>query len=292
MREITPKHIFMLIDIILITAACYLCVNGFYKMLSGGKGSASSFLSLERKSMVGDTITESNKPLSHYKNIVSRNLFNTKAVAGKTDTKLDLEKLKQTDLKLKLWGTVTGQAGSSYAVIEETGNKKQNLYRVGDEIQNATVKAIHREKVVLDVDGRDEVLAMEKVSSSKSSGMRHTARSGSPGGDSSRGMKISLQRSQIDAAMENVTDLMSQIKVRPHFTDGKPDGIMLSSIQPRSIFRRMGLRSGDIITGVDGKEIESVDDALQFYENLSSSSNLKLQLKRRGRETMIDYTIK
>ena len=83
-------------------------------------------------------------------------------------------------------------------------------------------------------------------------------------------MKISLQRSQIDAAMENVTDLMSQIKVRPHFTDGKPDGIMLSSIQPRSIFRRMGLRSGDIITGVDGKEIESVDDALQFYENLSS----------------------
>lgn len=290
MRAITPKHIFMLIDIILITTACYLCVNGFYKMLSGGKGRASSFLSSERKSMVGDTISESNKPLSHYKNIVSRNLFNTKAVAGKTDTKLDLEKLKQTDLKLKLWGTVTGQAGSSYAVIEETGNRKQNLFRVGDEIQNATVKAIHREKVVLDVDGRDEVLAMEKVSSSRSSGVRQTAKSSSPG--SSQGMKISLQRSQIDAAMENVTDLMSQIKVRPHFSDGKPDGIMLSSIQPRSIFRRMGLRSGDIITGVDGKEIESVDDALQFYENLSSSSNLKLQLKRRGRETTIDYAIK
>lgn len=290
MRAITPKHIFMLIDIILITTACYLCVNGFYKLLSGGKGRASSFLSSERKSMVGDTISESNKPLSHYKNIVSRNLFNTKAVAGKTDTKLDLEKLKQTDLKLKLWGTVTGQAGSSYAVIEETGNRKQNLFRVGDEIQNATVKAIHREKVVLDVDGRDEVLAMEKVSSSRSSGVRQTAKSSSPG--SSQGMKISLQRSQIDAAMENVTDLMSQIKVRPHFSDGKPDGIMLSSIQPRSIFRRMGLRSGDIITGVDGKEIESVDDALQFYENLSSSSNLKLQLKRRGRETTIDYAIK
>lgn len=290
MRAITPKHIFMLIDIILITTACYLCVNGFYKLLSGGKGKASSFLSSERKSMVGDTISESNKPLSHYKNIVSRNLFNTKAVAGKTDTKLDLEKLKQTDLKLKLWGTVTGQAGSSYAVIEETGNRKQNLFRVGDEIQNATVKAIHREKVVLDVDGRDEVLAMEKVSSSRSSGVRQTAKSSSPG--SSQGMKISLQRSQIDAAMENVTDLMSQIKVRPHFSDGKPDGIMLSSIQPRSIFRRMGLRSGDIITGVDGKEIESVDDALQFYENLSSSSNLKLQLKRRGRETTIDYAIK
>ena len=139
------------------------------------------------------------------------------------------------------------------------------------------------------VDGRDEVLSMEKVSESAGS-VRHIAKTDQS--QPSRAMKISLQRSQIESAMENVTELMSQVKVRPHFTDGKPDGIMLSSIKPRSIFRRMGLRSGDIITGVDGREIESVDDALQFYENLSSSSNLKLQLKRRGREKTIDYTIK
>ncbi|MBW2219323.1 MAG: PDZ domain-containing protein [Deltaproteobacteria bacterium] len=289
MRSITTKNIFIFINIILITAACYLCVDVFYKLLAGGKGSASAFLSSDNTRTVGDNINESNKPLSHYKQIISRNLFNTKSIAGKKEAKLDLEKLKQTDLKLKLWGTVTGQIGKAYAVIEETGNRKQNLYRVGDAIQNATVKAIRREKVVLDVDGRDEVLSMEKVSESTSS-LRHIAKTDRS--QPSRAMKISLQRSQIESAMENITELMSQVKVRPHFSDGKPDGIMLSSIKPRSIFRRMGLRSGDIITGVDGRDIESVDDALQFYENLSSSSNLKLQLKRRGREQTIDYTIK
>jgi len=291
MRAIAPKHIFLLVDLFLITTACYLCVNGFYKLMSGGQHNASPFLSEATARMSGDTVRESKKPLSHYNTIVSRNLFNTKAVADKKEPKLDLERLKQTDLKLKLWGTVTGRTSSAYAVIEETGNRKQNLYRVGDEIQNAKVKAIHREKVVLDVDGRDEVLSMEEVSSAKRSSYAGQTASRTPP-TSSHGMRISLQRSQIDAAMENVTDLMSQIKVRPHFTDGRPDGIMLSSIKPRSIFRRMGLRSGDIITGVDGKEIESVDDALQFYENLSSSTSLKLQLKRRGRETTIDYTIK
>jgi len=289
MRAITTKNIFTFINITLITAACYLCVDGFYKLLAGGKGSASAFLSSDNTRTVSDNINESNKPLSHYKQIISRNLFNTKSIAGGKEAKLDLEKLKQTDLKLKLWGTVTGQVGKAYAVIEETGNRKQNLYRVGDAIQNATVKVIRREKVVLDVDGKDEVLSMEKVSESAGS-VRHIAKTDQS--RPSRAMKISLQRSQIESAMENVTELMSQVKVRPHFTDGKPDGIMLSSIKPRSIFRRMGLRSGDIITGVDGREIESVDDALQFYENLSSSSNLKLQLKRRGREQTIDYTIK
>lgn len=289
MRAITAKHIFAGINIILITAACYLGVNGFYKLVAGGGNKKAALFTSGNTRMSREVITESKKPLSHYNRIISRNLFNTNITADKTAAKIDVENLKQTDLKLKLWGTVTGQGSRAYAVIEETGKKEQNLYRLGDPIQNATVKAILRERVVLDVNGRDEVLAMEKVSSS-TSGPRHMAKAGRSG--PSRAMRISLQRSQIESAMENVTELMSQIKVRPHFQDGRPDGIMLSSIKPRSIFRRMGLRSGDIITGVDGQEIESVDDALKFYENLSSSSSLKLQLKRRGREKTIDYTIK
>ncbi|MBW1892380.1 MAG: hypothetical protein JRI91_01610, partial [Deltaproteobacteria bacterium] len=102
MRSITTKNIFIFINIILITAACYLCVDVFYKLLAGGKGSASAFLSSDNTRTVGDNINESNKPLSHYKQIISRNLFNTKSIAGKKEAKLDLEKLKQTDLKLKL----------------------------------------------------------------------------------------------------------------------------------------------------------------------------------------------
>jgi len=92
--------------------------------------------------------------------------------------------------------------------------------------------------------------------------------------------------------MENVSDLMSQVKIRPHFENGQPDGLTLSSLKPRSIFRKMGLRNGDIITGIDGSPIQTVDDALKFYENLTSSSNVALQLKRRGREKAIEYKIK
>jgi general secretion pathway protein C len=54
----------------------------------------------------------------------------------------------------------------------------------------------------------------------------------------------------------------------------------------------MGLRNGDIITGVSGKPLQSVDDALKFYGSLSSGENLSLQLKRRGRSRIIDYSIK
>ena len=45
--------------------------------------------------------------------------------------------------------------------------KKQNLYRAGDSIQNATVKKILEKRVILNVDGHSEILEMEKIRSAK-----------------------------------------------------------------------------------------------------------------------------
>ena len=64
-------------------------------------------------------------------------------------------------MKLKLWGTITGNSVNAFAIIEETTNRKQKLYRVSDSIQNATVKMILRQKVVLRVDENDEILEIE-----------------------------------------------------------------------------------------------------------------------------------
>jgi general secretion pathway protein C len=53
----------------------------------------------------------------------------------------------------------------------------------------------------------------------------------------------------------------------------------------------MGLKSGDVITGVDGENIVSVDDALKLYQSLQSSTNVKLELKRMGRSKTLKYNI-
>ena len=100
-----------------------------------------------------------------------------------------------------------------------------------------------------------------------------------------------MSRQVIDEAMNDINSLMEQAKIRPHFRNGKPDGLTISRIKRDSIFTQLGLRSGDIITGVDGQVIESVDDALKFYNQLKSSSNVTLEVRRRGRPKQIEYTI-
>jgi ankyrin repeat protein len=71
------------------------------------------------------------------------------------------EALKNTDLKLRLWGTITGSNISAYAIIEDMTTRKQKLFKKGDQIQNAFVKSIFRDKVVLKVGDNLEILAIE-----------------------------------------------------------------------------------------------------------------------------------
>jgi len=290
---------FTIANFLFITAGIFLGVSTFYTMITARLDYGTS--SRVSASQVTETPVEyTQAPLSDYKAITSRNIFNsgTEAVASAPkNEKVDIEKLKETDLKLKLWGTVTGQDKRTYAVIEDSKAREQNLYRAGDSIQNAVVKLILREKVVLRVDDRDEILAMEEVRTGK--GGRSSKRTPGPSSGtppkrlpvSSYPRKIRLQGDQIEKAMENLGQLMEQANLRPHIVDGQPAGISITGIKPNAIFRKMRLRNGDVITGVNGSSIESVEDAVKVVEQMSSGSNIQLQIKRRGREQTLDYSI-
>ena len=153
---------FNIANIVLVTAGVFLCVTTFYSLVTPRPNHAVSITSAVRP-VSTSAAPYSQPPPGDYKAITERNIFNsdTEKIAPKAQ-KVDIDKLKQTELKLKLWGTVTGQNGRDYAVIEDTKTREQNLYHAGDTIQNAVVKLILREKVVLNVDNRDEILAMEE----------------------------------------------------------------------------------------------------------------------------------
>ncbi len=276
------KPYYTIINILLITAAVYFSVKAFYQLgsvqldqahFSGADFKESSSLKVE-----------SLRPLADYDPIVERNLFNTKSGAERPPETVVVENLQPTSLKLKLLGTVTGDNEKAFAVIQNSQGKEEQLYRIGDTIQNATLKMILREKVILHVDGKDEILEID-AAQTKETG-RLSSKSATT--DSSN---ITVKRSKVESAAKNVNELMQQARVRPHFTDGKADGLSLTGIKPNSIFHDMGLKSGDIITSVNGKNIESVEDVLSFYKSLQTAESVNLKLKRRGSLKTIDYNI-
>ena len=287
---------FAIANILLLTAGVFLCVKTFYALVTP-RPDYSVTVSPAARPISTSSAARSRPPQADYQAITKRNIFNSNTTTAETapvTKKLDIEKLKKTELKLKLWGTVTGQNGRAYAVIEDTKTRKQNLYHAGDSIQNAVVKLILREKVILNVGDRDEILAMEEIRGRRGSKRvaRAPVRTGAKKLPVSRyPRKIRLRSDQIEKAMENLGQLMEQATLRPHIEEGQPAGISITGIKPNAIFRKMRLRNGDVITGVNGNSIDSVEEALKVFEELSSGSDIQLQIKRRGREQTLDYNI-
>ncbi|RTZ96319.1 MAG: hypothetical protein DSY90_11050 [Deltaproteobacteria bacterium] len=293
---------FTIIHLVLISLIAYLGVFILYRVLGEKLEVPVMAPPVAEQSSVIQNPTGKKMPRSfqEYHAIVDRDLFKLASAkplpSQKKEKKVDVSSLKKTKLGLRLWGTVTGAAGQSFAVIEETATRKQHLYTIGDMIQTASVKMILREKVVLEVDGKKEILKIEIPTQKMRAGIPPPTRAArakappAPAGPAV-GEEVVIQRARIQDAIKNVNELMKHVRIRPHFTNGQPDGLKLTGVRPGSLFTDIGFENGDIVTGVNGKPIQSVDDALAFYSSLKTASNVNLQIRRRGVEQTIQYRV-
>ena len=290
------KKGFVLIQLALLTLLSFLGVRMLYSQIDDGQVMVTPPVSLDGSSRISERKTQITPPSrQHYAVIEQRNLFKIlieeKTAAPPTEPEaLPVETLEKTSLDLTLLGTIILEPQGAFAIIQEGRKKEQKRYQKGDMVQEAQIKAVLREKVILHYKGRDEVLLMGAAKGSETPPSQAFPPASQAMAEEP-GETTSLSRALVDEALGNINKLMGDVRVRPHFSRGKPDGLLLYGIKKDSLFQTMGLKNGDIIMGVDGREIESVDDALTFYEQLKDSSDVNVQIKRRGRTKEIQYHV-
>jgi general secretion pathway protein C len=229
--------------------------------------------------------------LSDYNVIDDRNISSKIKRLDSKGYSAEVEELEPTSLRVRLLGTVAGDRANAVAVIEDTSKRTQEIYRVGDSVQEAVVKSILRGKVVLAVGNRDEILVMEEPASGDSDDRQESVTERSQGVERME-RTITLRHANIDESLEDINDLLSQASIRAHYTDNQSDGLAITGIKAGSIFRRMGLRNGDIIRGVSDNEIKSPEDVIVLYNDLKSETDVSLQITRRGREMSLNYSFR
>lgn len=278
---ISVKRYFVLLNLLLLTGIIFYGVGIFYRVTESKIATTPTPTKVTAPGSTQGHLATS--PYTHYQPVVKRDLFNTAKTVSQSSA-IDVNALKPTLLNLKLWGTVVDENRvRAYAVVEDLQTRQQGLYRPGDSIQNATVKLILREKIILNVDGKDEVLEMASTASSPQPA---PARSRPV-----RGRSIHLDRAFISNATQDIGSLMKQVRITPHSENGQPAGLRVTNIKPGSVFRKIGLRNGDVLASVSGKKITSVEDMVELYTNLQSSDKIDVQVKRRNRLQTITYNI-
>lgn len=283
-----PKIPYSLITLAALALISFFSVDIFYRVLTD------HLERIDPQKIIAEQIPEVKKQarpvLSNYRIISDRALFGVPERLDQEDPK-DIETLEPTQLNLALLGTVEGDGDTGWAVIMDNSKKKQDIYRIGDSVQEAVINKIVRNKVILRVGERNEVLTIEEGSKEAGPGdISRTPASNIAAALPSR--TISLRRSDVEESLQDINKILSEARVRPYFKDGTPKGLIVTGIRGNSLFRRMGFRNGDIVQGVDSKPITSPDDIVSMYSDLKSASNVAIQILRRGREQTLNYNFR
>jgi general secretion pathway protein C len=246
------------------------------------------------------------RPLAGYRQIWKRNLFNTgKVKEPESEKKISIDKLAlaKKDLGLELVGTVVADDPvMSRAIIDNRSIKKQEAYREGDTAGKVKIKKILRNNVVITTAKGDELLTVEiKESGKRSTPSSPTRRFGSSSTSkqqtprkprsSARTSSISLKHDDVEASLADIDGLKEQVGLTPYMQGDEPSGFRVGNIPADSVLRKMGLRSRDVIIGVDEESITSPDQASDFFQKLAEGGEVTIKLKRRRRTRQIRLNI-
>jgi general secretion pathway protein C len=268
----------------IIAVIVYLSVDIFFRIMNGGSVAGP----VDNPSAALQTTAPVNAPqetLETYAVITEKNLFKTTDKPSMED-QMDLDSLQATTLQLELVGTVAGEGAYNYAVIEEKDKKKQRVYKIGDTINSATLVKVMRNAVILKVGNRDEVLKKRELSLKENTDTKAQ-------GESNAGTS-GFTAGQTTVSSADIANLLTQARVTPHVaagTSGKPDGLIIQSVQPGSLFQNIGLINGDVIQEINGQAINSTKDLVELHKNIAAGSNITVKVQRTGKPVTLNYVV-
>ncbi len=319
---VSLRRYLWLVHLALIAAGVYIGSDLFWAIV-GSRMETSSRLPAASASTATE-MTEK-RALQQYAVIQERNLFGAR---GRAPTPPPSRPSSSTPpapkpaAHLKLVGTVVGTPDRTYAVIEDLGTKRQDLYRLGDSVRDAKVVEVTRNRVVLDNRGRrEELFSFEKSDTAAPTASEPTARqfnvprrqlppsasqpTDEPSApqeteDEAEDLEIErvsenmwrISRDDFVEQLDNFGQMMKEARLTPHFTGGQPDGFMITNLPQTSFLARMGLRSGDIMKGINGQRFGSLEEFFQVYQQLQTEPMLQLEVQRSNRTETLTYEIR
>lgn len=191
------------------------------------------------------------------------------------------EKTPITTLPLELIGTFVSDTARSYAIIENKKSSSQEIFTIGETVfEEAKLTRISNNQVEILRNGQKEILVIDETAAE--------------GGATTAGADevFELDEGELNQALDNLPLLLTQARAVPYFKDGKAIGLRLFAIKTGSLYEKIGLKNGDILKTINGKNLGDISEAMKLFENLRKERSLTLVLERNRKESTFAYSIR
>jgi len=219
--------------------------------------------------------------------IVGSNLF------GKANqTKTSVEQIPLSSLNIVVSGLMA--AGSaSFALVSIGGAAEQPVF-IGEELMNGVVlETVLPDRILVRRGGVTESLLLKEASASLPAGSILTASatpaSVSPGINTVAPNNYAVNREWLNEQM-TTPEFLKQARIVPN----AGGGFLVRNIQPGSLYDKFGLKVGDVIRTVNGKQVNSVTDVMKIYGEMTQAGGagtVTLNVVRAGRPEQLTYNL-
>ncbi|HEX4895057.1 MAG TPA: type II secretion system protein GspC [Solimonas sp.] len=192
----------------------------------------------------------------------------------------------ETRLSLTLMGILAGDQNDSRALIASS-NGEEKPYAIGDDVvPGVSLQAIFPDRVILSRSGQLETLRLDKDAPSQGGGP--VAEAGPAPDTSGAAQSLASIRDQVLADPARASEF---VRVQPSNVNGQLKGYRVYPGRERGPFADSGLRPGDLVTAVNGIQLDDNQKALQMLTDLSKANAVNLTVERGGQTQTINLTL-
>lgn len=184
----------------------------------------------------------------------------------------------ETTLNLKLIGLLFGRTPEGSRALINTGGSNEAPFSVEMEVvRGVTLDQIFADRVILMRQGRPETLRLEKDAPAANV-------AAAPAAANNLGEAVVLPQlgSVRDQILQDPSQAATYLRVQPSASGGSMQGYRIYPGRDRALFNAAGLKPGDLVTAINGTELNDAGKALQMLTDLSTASNVSLTLERGG----------
>lgn len=199
---------------------------------------------------------------------------------------------------LTLLGTARGSFRETFVLVRKNSTGEERVFRLGDDVfGSGRLLSVGKETMTILSGGKKNVVAMpmspEAAPSLPAGGGPQPANPLPGAGVTSTGSgSFVIDKRALDAALDNISQAMTDARLLPSTKDGKIEGFRASEVKPQGVFGMVGIRNGDVIARINDFPIDSPDKAMQAFMTLKGQNRIKLDLIREGRPTTFTYDIR
>ncbi len=175
-----------------------------------------------------------------------------------------------------------------FIAVEDAG--KVQLIVLGDTFKGYQLIDVQPDRAVFDKHGKNYELKFKKSTVTSA-----TISEAEPEDDfdliDGGGAAVFIKRQELQQYAKNPNAIFRNIKIQEIVENKRLKGFRVTSVEQRSIFGKLGLQKGDIITGANNREFRSVSQVFKLYNNIDKLDSLILHIKRGNEEKDLEYEI-